>query len=374
MMWLVAGAYCFVLWLIFAKLRLLKFSLPIAIITGSLGPFLIIAWLFCAQYYHPLSTDVRAFQQFVPIIPQLTQAGRVTRVAVEPNKPLKKGDLLFEIDPVPYQNQVDRLTSAVSQAQQAVDLAKSSVNVADATFKRAEGDLAYATSERDRYKELLEREAVTQAAFQEVATRYTQASTALDQAVSAQQQANLSVQSAQDQLRQAQAQLENAQYNLKQTTVTAPADGFVTNLQLQEGMLVGGPGGQAVMTFVQDRDKDLEGVVVALVQQKNFLLVEPGNYAEVIFDSYPGEVFKGQVLDTIDASGSGQLTASGELPTDFGTTAAKPFAVRIRLQKEDLRMPAGIQGNAAIYTNHVQIAGIPVMFVIRAESWLNYVF
>jgi multidrug resistance efflux pump len=140
-------------------------------------------------------------------------------------------------------------------------------------------------------------------------------------------------------------------------------------------MLVGGTGAQPVMSFVQDRAESERGVVVALFDQKNYLLIKEGYYAEVVFDAYPGQVFGGKVLTTIDASGAGQLTASGELPVDFGSDAPAQFAVRIHLEEgNDLRLPAGVHGIAAVYTDQVQVAGIPVMFVLRAQSWLNYVF
>lgn len=38
------------------------------------------------------------------------------------------------------------------------------------------------------------------------------------------------------------------------------------------------------------------------------------------------------------------------------------------------RLPAGVHGAAAVYTDNMQIAGVPIMFVIRARSWLIYIF
>ena len=107
MSWILALIYCGLLWLIFAKLKLLKFSLPLAILAASVGPSLIVALLFCAQYYHPFTSTARVFQQVVPVIPQLRQPGRVTEIAVKPNVPVKTGDVLFRVDEVPYQNNVD---------------------------------------------------------------------------------------------------------------------------------------------------------------------------------------------------------------------------------------------------------------------------
>lgn len=101
MMWFVAGFYCFILWLVFAKLKLLRFSLPLALLAGSVGPSAIAAVLFCAQYYHPMAASVLVVEKVVPITPQMTRPGRVTKIHVQPNQSIKKGDLLFEVDPIP---------------------------------------------------------------------------------------------------------------------------------------------------------------------------------------------------------------------------------------------------------------------------------
>ncbi|MCA9075178.1 MAG: HlyD family secretion protein [Planctomycetaceae bacterium] len=374
MMWLLGGTYCLLLWLIFSKLKLLRFSLPIAIVAGSIGPLGILALLFCAQYYHPLTNQVLAFQKVVPIVPRMNAPGRVTEIHVEPNIPVTQGDVLFEVDRVPYENAVARLTTAVSEAEQSVKVAEANVDVANASLARASSDADFATSERDRYQKLVASEAATQQRLDQAVASYEQAAAALNQASTGLKQATSSVELSQARLRQSQVALQDAQYDLDQSTVRAPGDGYVTNLQLQPGMLVGGPGAPPVMSFVQDRSESEEGVVVGLFEQKNYLLIKPGQYAEVMLDTYPGEVLTGEVQTTIDISGAGQLDASGHLPSDLGTGPPTRFAVRIQLDRgADLRIPAGVHGTAAVYTDQVQIAGIPIMFVIRAQSWLKYV-
>jgi multidrug resistance efflux pump len=375
MMWILAAAYCFFIWLVFAKLKLMRLSLPIAVLAGSIGPALIVALLFCAQYYHPRSPQALVLQKVIPITPQMTRPGRVTRINVQPNTPVKQGEIMFEVDRTPYENAIAQLTDAIAEAESGVKLAESSVSVADAGFDRARADLKFATNERDRQQKLMESNAGSQSELDQAVTRYEQASAALDQAVLSQRQASLSVDVANTKLAQAKVALADANYDLQQTTVIAPSDGYVTNLQLEVGTLVGGPGAQAVMSFIPDRADSDRGVVVAMFGQKNYLLIKPGQYAEVVLDAYPGHVFTGSVLTTIDISGNGQLQASGDLPTSLGSGPPTNFAVRIALNDgPNLRLPGGAAGSAAVYTDHVQIAGIPVMFVMRAESWLNYIF
>ena len=375
MMWLLGGLYCLVLWLVFAKWKLLRLSLPIALVAASVGPGLILVFLFCAQYYHPYTKNVYVFQKVVPVVPQLKQPGRVTKIAVRPNEPLKQGDVLFEVDPVPFQKTVDRLTAAADEAKQAIGVAESSVDVAKATLKRTRADLEFMTRDRDRVQKLVGTNAISQQEYEQTLTRYEEASSAVDQAMASGKQSVLSVKSAKARYDQAQASLDDAKYDLEQTTVRAPADGYVTNLQLQPGALVGGAGSGAVMSFVQDRSEDEHGVVVAMVGQKNFLLIKPNQYAEVVLNGYPGQILTGKVANVIEISGSGQLDASGDIPEDLGAGPPSRFAVRIKLDDaSNLRLPAGSNGLAAIYTDHVPIAGIPVMVVLRMQSWLKYVF
>jgi multidrug resistance efflux pump len=374
MMWLLGGAYCLVLWLVFAKFKLLRLSLPIAIAAAAIGPALILTLLFCAQYDHPFTKDVRVFQRVVPIVPQMKQAGRVTTIAVQPNSPVKAGDVLFEVDKLPFQTAVDRLEAALAEAKQSIAVAETSVELAQAALKRAEADLTYMTGEREREQELVRTNAVSKQQFEQTLARYQQASSAFDQASGGIKQAELAVESAKSRATQTEASLADAKFDLEQTTVVAPADGYVTNLQLQPGMLVGGPGAAAIMSFVQERTEAGRGVVTALIGQKNFLLVKPDQYAEVVLDGYPGRIFTGHVVTTIDINGAGQLAANGDLPEDFGTNAPARFAVRIKLDDaDDLRLPGGTSGMAAIYTDHVPIAGIPVMVLLRMQSWLKYV-
>jgi multidrug resistance efflux pump len=374
MSWLLGGIYCGILWLVFAKLKLFKLTLPLAVLAASIGPALIITLLFCAQYYHPFTSDARVFQEVVPVIPQLRQAGRVTEVTVKPNTPVKKGQVLFRVDAVPYENTVAKLTAALDEAKQSEKVADASVDLAKATLTRATANLEFATSDRDRNAKLVQTSAVSQQDYEASKNRYTEADAAITQAKASLTQAKLSIDLAKAKTEQTKTQLAESKYDLEQTTVTAPGDGFVTNLQLRPGMLVGGAGSGAVMSFVQDRNDMTRGMVVATFDQKNYLRIKAGLYAEVALHGYPGEIFTGRVITTIDISGEGQMTASGILPSDLGGAKPTRFAVRIKLDKGDeLRLPAGSQAHVAVYSQDVQIAGIPIMFLIRAHSWLNYV-
>jgi len=126
MSWILGGLYCGTVWLVFAKWKLMRMSLSIAIVTASAGPSLIVAFLFCAQYFHPYTSNAVIFQQTIPIIPQLRKSGRVTEVAVKPNTMIKRGDVLFRVDSTRYELSVNRLVAALDEAVQGEKVAEAS--------------------------------------------------------------------------------------------------------------------------------------------------------------------------------------------------------------------------------------------------------
>jgi multidrug resistance efflux pump len=374
MMWILGGVYCLVIWLVFDKWRLLRLSLPIAVVLAAVGPAVILTLLFCAQYCHPYSSGAVVLAKTVPIAPQLSTRVRVTNVVATANSPLEPGDVLFEVDRAPLRAAADLAIAAQEEAKANVEVAEAAVVTAQATRKRAEADLKFATRKREREAELVQSRAVSEEAYEQTLTQYQQAASAAEQSQAALSQATLGVQLAKTRLSKAEIAARDAQYDLEQATVVAPAAGYVTNLQLRPGTLVGGLGSQPVMTFVET-SHDAEQVVVAAFPQKNLLLIEPGQYAEVIFDAHPGRVFAGEVLNVIEVTGGGQLLASGDLPEVLPGNPNSQFVARIRLDASDsLRLPGGATGQAAVYTDNVPVAGIPVMFVLRAQSWLNYVW
>jgi multidrug resistance efflux pump len=89
------------------------------------------------NYNHPFATDGRLFFYTTPIVP--TVQGHVVEVAVEPNVPVKQGDLLFRIDPRPYQYAVDQKKAQLAEAEQNVHQLKASFTQAEAAVKKAQG-------------------------------------------------------------------------------------------------------------------------------------------------------------------------------------------------------------------------------------------
>lgn len=375
MMALLFASYAGLIWLVFAKFKLLRLSLPLAIVLASVGPLFAFYIIVSMNNYHPSSTDARVFQRIVQITPHITVPGRVEKVTVQANTPIKKGDVLFTVDPRPFQFEVNRLQAALAAADQLVPQLKAALDQAAAEVQRTEAQLNLAQGDFNRQKELADKGVVAQAVLDRYQRNYETAQQAVTEAKAAEMKARLAYQSnigsENTTVAQTRQQLAQAKYDLDEATVRAPCDGYVTNLQLLPGALVSAAA--SVMPFACDRDDNNLGVVVASFMQGPYLSIKPGAYAELAFPMYPGRVFPGKVLTTIDLASEGQLTATGLFP-GMTTPHNARFAVRIKLDDDGLRLPAGTQGSAAVYSGDVQIAGVIRMAVLRANSWLNYLF
>ena len=110
------NAFCMILFRVF-KIPVTKWTLSTAILGGF---FVIGTLLSLMDYNHPYTTVSREYFMITPIIPAVK--GRVISVDVEPNEPLKAGDVLFKIDPIPFQNKVDALTAQLKSLE--LDLAR----------------------------------------------------------------------------------------------------------------------------------------------------------------------------------------------------------------------------------------------------------
>ena len=134
------AAICVAIFKIF-RIPVNKWTLP----TAALGGLFLIGFiLLVMNYNHPFSANARIYFATTPIMPNVK--GRVIDVPVRANAMLKQGDILFRIDPNPYQFEVDKRRAALSEAEQNVAQLK-------AGFKCAQATVDEATAQRDRAKD-----------------------------------------------------------------------------------------------------------------------------------------------------------------------------------------------------------------------------
>ena len=160
---LLLGIYAFFVWLIFVKFKLLPWNIVSQVICAVIPVVAITCLILYLNVVAPSSADVRVIKKVVQILPQVR--GRVIEVPAEGNRPMKRGDVLFKVDPTPYQLTVNQLEaqlataqaserelqetlkaatgkvaeakSGIAQAKASVEGAKASVNAADAVVDQA---------------------------------------------------------------------------------------------------------------------------------------------------------------------------------------------------------------------------------------------
>ncbi|MGH8580989.1 MAG: HlyD family secretion protein [Gammaproteobacteria bacterium] len=373
LMMMIYTAVCWAVFKIF-KLPLNKWTVPTAILGGVV---LIALVLVVMNYNHPYTTLVREYFVTTPIVPDVQ--GQVIEVPVESNQPLKKGDLLFRIDPGPYQYEVDRLEAALADTKSGAAQLEERLRAAEAATVQVQAQLELAREQYDRYQRLLSTDAVAQADFDRAKRNFESAQAQLRSAEAQEREARLAFEAesggVNPKVRQITAELDRARWNLDQTTVRAPTDGFVTQLLLRPGMMAVPLPLRPVMTFIHTTAPN-DRVLVGAFWQNSLQRLKPGDEVEVIYTAVPGRVFKGHVDRILPVLAQGQLQTSGTLETV--ESVPMPGRVPVVIELEDdvsaYQLPAGVIGSAAIYTKHVHHVALIRKILLRMVSWQNYIF
>jgi multidrug resistance efflux pump len=365
------AAICYGIFKIF-KIPLNKWTIP----TAVLGGFFIIAFiLLVMNYNHPFSKEARLYFYTTPIVP--TVKGPVIEVPIQGNVPIKKGDVLFRIDPRPYEYAVTQRQAALLEAEQNVKELKTTLDQASANVKKLQAQLELSQLTYDRQVELLKTNVIAQATVDTAKRNLEAATQSLVESQAAEERARLSytsqINGVHTSVARLQAELQDAQYNLEQTVVRAPTDGYVTQLFLKPGMMAVPLPLRPVMIFVHSD----ENIFAVAFQQNALQRVRVGDEAEIAFDAIPGRIFKGQIKSILGGVSQGQLQPSGSMidPEERGKTAGRALAiVSILDDVSNYQLPAGSTAQVATYTEYWHHFAIIRRILLRMKSWLNYVF
>jgi multidrug resistance efflux pump len=321
---LIYGSFYF---LFFKKLKLFAESVRNISIFVGIGVVLIGAIVFAWWTFAPTTVDGRVFQYVIPIVPNVS--GQVIEVPVEGTAVVNQGDVLFKIDPTPYQFTVDQLTASIDQAKAQRRLAEIEVARATGLVKAAAG----AQSQLDQF--------------------------------------NAKLASAQASIASLQAQLGNAQWQLDETVVRAPYDGFVFNLQLRPGNFVTSMPVASSMAFVSTEIRP----VLASFSQSAIRYINVGDEVEMVFRSKPGKVYAGKVVRIARGSGSAQLTATAQMPVMTGQPENSRWPVMVDFDDPAAldELPQSASATIiAVYTQKGNPVQIISKVVMRINAWTGY--
>ena len=361
------GIYAFFVWLIFIKFKWLPWNTGPRSRSSSFRSSALTALILTLNVVAPSSADVRVIKYVVQVMPQVR--GRVIEVPVEPNRLVKKGELLFSIDPTPYQNDLN-----VAKAKLAADeakLAQAGAGLVDASagarqlqeqLKSANGQVralqprldlarracgrtanwwppAPATASRSNRPRPTSSTSKARSSRPRPTRRRWRRSCPASSTANRPRWPARARSSPPPRPRSTPAAPTSPTRSGTSTrpSVYAPANGYAINVQLRPGSIVVALPVAPAMTFVEE-----EYQVIALYAQNELVLVEPGNHAEFALPTYPGASSRPRSIRSSGRRARASCALSGTLP-QTGAFPQAPGRFPVKLEVERTR-PRALPG------------------------------
>ncbi len=339
--------------------KILGQRVALAIVIATVIVVIIAVWM---HDYRPWTDDATLRANFIGVAPHVS--GHIVELHVKDNQFVKEGDLLFVVDPRPYEDavatakanlnltrkQVSSLADALKVADASIIRAEAQQLAAEASVERAEAEFKDADDHVKRLEPLLAKEFATADQLETARTRRLVADTSvreaqrmLASAAAAVDEAKAQRNKADDDIGQegdvnahiaaAEAQLHEAELNLEYCRVKAPFSGKVVNFNISLGEFA--RVGVAMFSLVDTRT----WFVVANFRETQLKHIEEGSPAEIYLQYKGGKRFKGMVVGLAWAVVPEDGTSAGGLPDvprnlDW-VRLAQRFPVRIQVESPD---------------------------------------
>ena len=300
---------------------------------------------------HPATENAYLQANYVWISPRVD--GQVMEVYVTENQRVQEGDLLFALDPQPYQAALDAAEANLLLTRQSVEAGKARVDAAKAMVEAQKATVEAARQKSVRSKPLVGEDVVTKLKGIELDQEYAEEQARLKEA-----EANLVVaerdygtpEIVEATIQKSEAALELARLNREWTVVEAPADGFVTNFGLRKGDVV--ETADSLFPFVEVSEWWIE----ANFKETSIDRIKPGQPVTVKIDMYGDKTFEG----TVSSLGSSSAASFSLLPAQNTTgnwvKVTQRVPVRINLGSYDEAFPYRMGASASVEVN-TDVAG-----------------
>ncbi|MBW7619826.1 HlyD family secretion protein [Citrobacter portucalensis] len=372
---LIIMTYAAISWVIFKafKIPVNKWSVPTAVLGGI---FLVSGLILLMNYNHPYTDHAQKAVVSIPIVPQVS--GHVISVTDKQNQPLKKGEILFRLDPSRYQARLDKLLSDTVTAE-------SEAAALSAELQEARADTAKSRAERDQSKQEYARyvkgslapvnpfsERDIDTARQRFLAQEASLKAAQAKEAQIQQLLDSEINGDQSKVASLKAQVAEARYDLEQTIVRAPSDGYATQVLIRPGTYAAALPLRPVMVFIPAQKK----MIVASFRQNALLRLKSGDDAEVVFNALPGQVFPATLKSIIPVTPDGAYQATGSLQTLSPASGNDEVLATIELASnvELSQLPDGISAQTAVYSKNFTHVAVMRKILLRMTSWMHYLY
>ncbi|KJC48486.1 hemolysin D [Bradyrhizobium sp. LTSP849] len=312
------------------------------------------AFMYLAQQQY-VSTD-DAFVRAAKVTINARVSGQAVEIAVRDNERVRQGQVLFRIDPEPYQIAVDQAEARLGSARLQIDSLKATYRQQQAELQSAKDSASFDEREFDRKKMLVASDFTPRAVYERAET---------DMKVSRHRMTSIEQQIANTivalngdpdidvdrhpTVRAARAQLDRARLDLSYATVTAPDDGIVTKVDdLQIGGFVNA--GAPTFSLLSSRHVWIE----ANFRETGLTHMHPGQEATIDVDAYPDRKFRAHIVSMSPGTGSDFSILPPENATGNWVKVVQRLPVRLELDDLDSNRPlfSGISVTARVDTGY----------------------
>jgi multidrug resistance efflux pump len=359
--------YIVALWLVFSKSKLVRWGWFSGTISLLVGGFILATFLALFNYLTP-SGRVTVTGRVVEVTSNVT--GQIVAIPVKPNVPVRANDGLFQIDPAPFQYKVTQLQASLAGAKQQVEILKANYEQATANVAGLTAQVAYNKKRLADINTLAADMANTEFQAQDKQVQYETVSAQLVAAKAAQQSTKLALDSeiggVNTTVAQIQAQLENATWELSQTSIRAPADGYVTVVALTVGDRA--LQARSSMSFIVENDITLVG----MFSQNGFQTIKEGAAVDIVFDNVPGRIYHAKITAIPKGIGQGQIAVSGTLArtTALGGASVFPAEISIPDGKSRGSLRLGMSGSATAFADNAGVIGLLASILAWVSSYV----
>ena len=351
-------------WLVFFRLKLLPWNWPWRIVSLILGAAILAVFVALLNTLTP-SGRVAVIGRVVEVTPNV--AGQVTEINVQPNMLVNAGAILFQLERPPYEYKVKQLQAALAEARQKVEQLKSNVDLAAADADAIASQLIYAGRRREALEKLALTNATSKLSADEAGAQADMFTAQLAAARARETNAKLAlgseIEGENTAVAQLVAQLDNAKWELDETTIRAPADGYVSTMALAVGARAVPL--RSAMSFILANDIMLVGVF----SQNGWRSVKPGATVKLAFANKPGHTYKSTIGEIVQGVGQGQIAVSGILARadSIGTSTDYPALINVPADTDRNMLRLGMVGTATVFSNN---AG-PIEILANILLWVT---